>query len=166
MPLGNRQLSSHSDSSVNFVNAVNPSPQPSSNQAVQLGPVSSSITSADGLQQWQHLSFFQFTNSDEGGVVTLLQGSARSLLELKQRLQQEESRVQVRLVSGWSIQPRRPLAEGRILLLCHQPGKGRALWRCTCSRKRAERVEGGARGGYCDPHSHRMAAYARVPQKS
>ena len=76
------------------------------------------------------------------GVVTLLQGSARSLLELKQRLQQEESRVQVRLVSGWSIQPRRPLAEGRILLLCHQPGKGRALWRCTCSRKRAERVEG------------------------
>ena len=100
------------------------------------------------------------------GVVTLLQGSARSLLELKQRLQQEESRVQVRLVSGWSIQPRRPLAEGRILLLCHQPGKGRALWRCTCSRKRAERVEGGARGGYCDPHSHRMAAYARVPQKS
>ena len=72
----------------------------------------------------------------------MLQGSARSLLELKQWLQQEESRVQVRLVSGWSIQPRRPLAEGRILLLCHQPGKGRALWRCTCSRKRAERVEG------------------------
>ena len=74
------------------------------------------------------------------GVVTLLQGCARSLLELKRLLQQEESRVQVRLVSGWSIQPRRPLAEGRILLLCHQPGKGRALWRCTCSRKRAERV--------------------------
>ena len=80
------------------------------------------------------------------GVVTLLQGSARSLLELKQRLQQEESRVQVRLVSGWSIQPRRPLAEGRILLLCHQPGKGRALWRCTCSRKRAERVGRGVPG--------------------
>ena len=83
--------------------------------------------------------------------------------------------VQVRVVSS---QPRRPLlAEGRILLLCHQPGKGRVLSGCTCSGKRKKqsrerrgvlwRGRGGVGGGwYCDPHSHRMAAYARVLQKS